>query len=443
MADLTVAPSVRPAAPSLERAVRRLTTPTAYLAAIGGFQVALLWVLTRRFGIVIPVLATLVLCGLLGSLARPGWWRWKLGGLCTLVAITTVAPTVASMALRAQVGSTIEHDGLIQTEAAIDRLLAGRPIYGVDWSDTDVARYPWDLTPGPNPAIHHNAYFPMTMLAGVPFRLAARAAGFPFDYRAVLIAFLMAGLAAVLWLPIPAPRRLMIATALFANPSIVLFFWTGRNDIAYVSALLVGLALLARGHAPPAAFAVGIAAALKPFAVLAVPLFALGVWFGWRRQLRPHLREAAVIAVGLLAPLALSVLPFLYADPAAFVRDTLLYAGGGLSDSYPIAGYGFGALLLALGLIAQRTDAFPFTVFQLAAMLPALWYGAKGMAHRQTLGRWMRAYVLVFVAFGFFARFFNDNYVGVAMALAACILPLGDAPLLPPAVRDADQPRWQ
>ena len=118
----------------MRAALSKMTSPTLYLAVIGGLQLGLLWLLRERFGIWLPLAGTVVFAGLLLALVRvPGRWGVKLLGLYLLVALTTAGPMVESMVTRSQVGLTIEHDGLVQTEAAVDRVLAGQRIYGVDW----------------------------------------------------------------------------------------------------------------------------------------------------------------------------------------------------------------------------------------------------------------------------------------------------------------------
>jgi ABC-type methionine transport system permease subunit len=107
----------------------------------------------------------------------------------------------------------------------------------------------------------------------------------------------------------------------------------------------------------------------------------------------------------------------------------VLYTSGGVADAYPIAGYGFGDLLFTLHVITRRTDSFPFLIFQLAAVVPALWLSARVFLRRPTLGRWMAGYAVVLFAFTFFARFFNDNYAAVVITLLLCVLPLGELSL--------------
>src|SRR5207244_9673547 len=112
-------------------------------------------------------------------------------------------------------------------------------------------------------------------------RLVAGAAGLPFDYRIVLLLFLALGVAGVAVLPAPPSRRFMITVALYLNPLISTYLWTGRNDIAFVVMVVLSLVCLTRGRVRYASLALGIALALKPFAVLAVPFLAPALWKRW------------------------------------------------------------------------------------------------------------------------------------------------------------------
>src|ERR1700704_645151 len=203
-------PAGRPRA-SLTRVAARLTTPFAYLAVLGGLQVLLLWTLRTHVGTWLAAISTACVLALLGLLlVIEGRWRLKLGAVALLGVLTSIGPTLVAVVERPRLGLTMEHDGLLQIESAIDRLLNGQPISGADWSNTLMARLPWDLTPGPNPALHHLAYFPLTVLIGVPFRVVMRALGLPFDYRIVLIGFALLGLLAIMALPITPERRFMV-----------------------------------------------------------------------------------------------------------------------------------------------------------------------------------------------------------------------------------------
>ena len=423
---------------SLTRAAARLTTPVGYLGVLGGLQVFLLWVLRERFGIGLALAASAILVALLLSLrATPRGWRLKLWGIALLGVLSAFGPTLSAVLQRPRIGLTMEHDGLLQLESAVDRLLKGQPIYGVDWSNTPMAAFGWDLTPGPNPALHHMAYYPLTVLSGVPFRLLTDGLGVPFDYRLVLVAFGVIGLIAIGLLPIAAERRFSLITAVYASPLITLYLWSGRTDIQFLAMVLVTAVLLSRGHPTLAAGALGVAVALKPFAWMAVPFLLLVLAIRWRAG---HSRRELVASLGALAlvPVA-TILPFFLANPRAFWTDVVLYTSGGIADAYPIAGYGFGDLLYTLHVITRRTDRFPFLIFQLAAALPVLWLTARAFLRRPTLARWMAGYAAVLFAFTFFARFFNDNYAAVVITLFLCVLPLGNLSLASPPLVTAER----
>ena len=417
------APAGRPAI--LARVAARLTTPFAYLVVLGGLQLVLQWTLRLLVGWWLALLFTALWMGLLAMLLMiRGRARLKLGLGVVLAFLSAILPTLTSILTRSRVGITIEHDGLLQIESAVDRLMKGQSIYGVDWSNTPMARLPWDLVPGGNPALHHLAYYPLTILVGVPFRWLTDALGLPFDYRMVLIVFALVGLGAILALPIPAERRLMVISVIYLNPMITLYLWPGRTDMEFIAVIFLGVALLLRGHVTLAAAALGVAVAFKPFAWPAVPFLLLVLYLRWRRQ--RSTREALVSVVALAITPVITIAPFLLANPTAFWTDIVLFASGGIRDAYPINGYGFANFLVWIGVIAHRTDSFPFEIFELAAMLPVLWFGGRAFLRRPTIGRWMGGYAALLFAFTFFARFFNDNYVGVVIAMFLVAPPLGD-----------------
>lgn len=424
--------------PSLLRALARLNTPVAYLATLGGIQVALLWTFHERLGVWIPAVASAGWLALLVLLlTRARHWALKQGLLSALVAVSALGPPLLGILQRPRLGLTIEHDGLIQIEAAVDRLLHGKPIYGVDWSNTALAQMPWGLGTRPNPALHHLAYFPLTILAGVPVRALTDWLGLPFDGRLVLLLMSLLALAAIAAIPVAPEARFMLTTAVFMSPLITLYLWSGRNDIEFLAFIFLSLALLARGHPVAASVALGTAIAFKPFAFFAAPWLLLIVYERWRQG--GSAREVVLSLAGLVAMPVATIAPFLLAGPHAFLTDTIAYTSGGIPDAYPIGGYGFGALLLAFHLVASPSAAFPFAIVQVPAMALAFWVFARRFSRWPTLGGWMAGYVAVFAAFAFFARFFNDSYLGVVLTLALCIAPLsatGIGALARPLVRE-------
>ena len=127
---------------SLTRVAARLTTPLAYVAVFGGLQVLLLWTLRAHVGTWVAAISTGGVLALLGLIVRvEGRWGLKLGVTAVLGALTAIGPTLVAVVQRPALGLTMEQDGLLQIESAIDRLLHGQPIYGVDWSNTPMAAF--------------------------------------------------------------------------------------------------------------------------------------------------------------------------------------------------------------------------------------------------------------------------------------------------------------
>ena len=410
---------------TINRVAARLASPPLYLAVLGSLQLAVLWLLQAHFGTWLPLTATVALALVLALVALVrDRWLVKLWAVAGLSLFTAVVPALFEVIRRPRIGLTVEHDGMLQVESAIDRVLSGQPIYGVDWSATPLGSLPWDLTPGGNPALHHFAYLPLTVLAGIPFRMVSRVLGLPFDYRTVLAAFVVIGLVAIVLLPQSAQRRIMLLTAVFISPLITLYLWSGRNDVEFLAMLFVSLALLSRAHLVAASGALGLALALKPFAWPAVPLLLLLLILRWRHH--RDSRELIFGGLALLAPPLLTIAPFFLANPAAFIGDVILYTSGGVPDAYPIAGYGFAELLYNAHLIGHRTDAFPFALFQLAAVAPVLWLVLRAFNRRPTARQWLAGYAWLLLVFCFFARFFNDNYAAAVITLFLCLPAVDD-----------------
>jgi hypothetical protein len=419
------------------RVLRRVFSPTFYPWLFGLLQLG--WVIEfhRLWPWWIPAAGAVALAGFYAVLVRTRErWLLKTALLGLVIGFLTIGPTISAIVTRERIGITsLDEDSAIQTELAVDRFLHGSAIYGSDWSHTVIAKMPWitSLTPT-NPALHHFVYFPLTFLIAAPGHLLAGAFGLTFDYRMILILFVLLGLCGVWLLPISPANRFAVAIALYLNPLVTLYLWFGRNDVCFAGLIILGLALLARGRPVLASLSIGVATALKLFAAPAIPVLLVVLWLRFRRN--RDRRELGLSLLAIAAVPLLTIVPFFLQAPAAFIRDVVLYPGGGLNDSYPIAGFGFGAILLLTGLVHHH-DYFPFGLFQAGAMIAAGYFGLRAMVVRPTLGRWMLAYVGLFFGLSFFARYFNDSHLGVLAAFLLCCRPLGNQPVMEAGVEVA------
>ncbi len=366
--------------------------------------------------------STAVLAGLVVALAATATWRfhvwprWAGIGLTALVCSMLLVPAVLlQVGLRdATAPWYFTNDSTYQIEIAGDLVLDGDNPYGHDYEGSGLERFypaadnqPEGIT---QVALQHFAYFPGTALSAAGWRLLPR----PFDdYRILVLLATLALLPAALLFPGALHVRLAAGAALAANPLTVHGAWFGTADAPALLALVLAFGLLTRGRVAWAAASLGAALALKQFALVAVPFFAVMVLtIGVPR--RAFYRAGAAFAGVFLA----SLLPFLIADPGALWDDTFAYGAG----TYRIIGYGLAAILFNLGLIDRRFDYYPFVPLALVLWLPltawllwsqrraaTLWGGAAGFS--------ISMFVLLFLS-----RVFQSSYLvwpltGIALAL--------------------------
>ena len=194
------------------------------------------------------------------------------------------------------------------------------------------------------------------------------------DYRIFVLLATLALLPAALLFPGALHVRLAAGAALAANPILVNGAWFGTADAPALLALVLAFALLARGRLVWAAASLGAALALKQFALVAVPFFAVMLLTKGVPR-RAFYRAGAAFGGVFLA----SVMPFLVADPGALWHDTVSYGAG----TYRIVGYGLAALLLNLGVDRRPLRLLPV----LAARARALAAGHGLVALEPEAGR--------------------------------------------------------
>jgi hypothetical protein len=167
------------------------------------------------------------------------------------------------------------------------------------------------------------------------------------------------------------------------------------------------------------ASAIAAAAAAKLHALFLMPFLA--VYLVATRK--PRTVGAALRALAPTIPavvfLAITFAPFLVNDWNAFYDDVVRYNAGGAAWTYPISGMGFSALLLALGIIPYRQADFPFAVIEIAVATPIALYTLYQVWRTPTIARMLAGYALTLLAFLFFGRYFQGNYLGYILAIAA------------------------
>jgi hypothetical protein len=332
-----------------------------------------------------------------------------------MIAAFTVAPTIASFLLR-ETGRpyTFIHDGALMIEWAARKLLAGQNPYVADYLDTPL--FYWPMVN--NPALYHLTYFPFLFLITTPFVFVFDKIGLFWDERFLYLPAYLATLAVVPLLFKKAEHRLAAVALVGLNPQLFPFVVEGRNDFFVLLFFFAGVALLQREHRALGSLAIAAASAAKLHAVFVLPFVV--VYLVATRK--PKTWRDLVVALRPLAPaavfLAITFVPFLVNDWYAFYDDVVRYNAGGAAWTYPISGMGFSALLLWLGVIEYRQADFPFAAIEIAVALPvALWWLRKLWMY-PTLATLLTGYALTLLAFLFFGRYFQGNYLGYILAVA-------------------------
>ena len=344
------------------------------------------------------------------TLALAAVWnpRLRLAAATGVAILLVIVPTAAQMWMRTWSGpATFCHDSVIQFEEAARMLLSGRNPYAENFRGT-----PLDGWNGfhDNPAIHHFVYPPLALLISVPFEAVGRALGF-YDQRVVvLLAF--AGLVAFLLHALREhPHRAGLVAIAALNPFLAPFVVEGRNDVLMLLPAAAAVAAYGRGRTSAGHLLVGLSLACKTLILPLVPFLLV-----------LHRKDAVRAAALMLGPLAITSAPFLAWAPGAFVEDLFLAPAGWGEHPFEMrgwGGYGFANLVLALHLVASPKSAFPFGLFQLAAIVPCWLKGLKALKAEPELAVALRYGALAMFLLLFFGRFIHDNYLGVILSIGA------------------------
>jgi hypothetical protein len=340
--------------------------------------------------------------------------RARVAHLAAIIAAFVIIPALASIILR-ETGKpyTYIHDGALMVEEASRKFLAGMNPYVADYLDTPMFFWPMIN----NPALYHLTYFPFMFLVTGPFVWFFDHFGFVWDQRYLYLPAYIGTLALVPFIVKGTAPRLAMTAAIALNPQLFPFVVEGRNDFFVLLFLFAGLALLTRERRTMSSLAFAAAGAAKLHALIFLPFVAVYLM----ATKRPHnLREA----IGALVPtwpaalfLLATFVPFLVNNFGAFWDDVVSYNAGGAAWTYPISGMGFSAILLGLGLIPYRQADFPFAAIEIAVATPiAAWWFIR-LWQRPTIATLLAGYAITLLAFLFFGRYFQGNYLGFITAV--------------------------
>lgn len=377
--------------------------------------------------LIVAALGSLLVYLLVDEFVRSerGRYRAKLILICLIVALTVFLPSLKLTLLRQQSGpASYSHDGgVIQTEATIDYLLAGRNPYVEDYVNTPMAE--WGINEF-RTALYHYPYLPWTFIFAAPFKLLGEALLGWYDQRLVYLLLFALTLALLPRLARTRERALLLVMLVGLNPIMGSDLIYGQNDSFVLAWIVLSLWLWARGEgrgegwriASAAVF--GLACASKPTAWFFAPFYVLWVTRDAAGRtpdsvpafLKQALRRGWPALVGAL----LVVGPYFVWNPAAMFDDVWKWSAGTSSSAYQIWGWGASNLVLAAGWVASRFDMWPFWLPELLVGVPLMAALLVRQWRENTLARALWGYALFLFVFFFVSRFLNENYLGYITA---------------------------
>ena len=390
-------------------------------------------------GLLLNALTLGLLIAYLGvDLAVRGRWQVRVKGLILAAILLTAVflPAAKLILLREANGpASYTHDGgVIQTEAAIQYLLAGQNPYVRDYVNTPMAEWGFSAY---RTALYHYPYLPWTFAFSAPFYWTGSLVGF-YDQRLVYLLLMGLMLALAPRLVEGARFKLALVAVLGLNPIMALDLIFGQND-AFVLCWVV-FSLLAwqqwqRAHdrqgrgvgwlmISTASF--GLACASKPTAWFFAPFFGLLLLWdvrslatgGWVDLLRSTPRMLAR-AWPALAVFALLIGPYALWDAAALYDDVWRWSTGQGETGYQIWGWGASNFVLALGWVPDRFAYWPFWIVQLPVTLGMLLWFVRRQQRNNTLANACWHYGVFLLVFLYLSRFLNENYLGYLLAFLA------------------------
>jgi hypothetical protein len=353
-------------------------------------------------------------------------YRLKIALIVLIVVLTVILPSLKLTLLRQQSGpASYSHDGgVIQTEATIDYLLAGKNPYVENYLNTPMAE--WGINEF-RTALYHYPYLPWTFLFSAPFRLLSDALLGWYDQRFVYLLLFALTLALLPRLAKERERTLLLLMVIGLNPIMGSDLIYGQNDSFILAWIALSLWLWERGRdaersrpwqvASAAVF--GLACASKPTAWFLAPFYLLWMVGSEPRSLGLWLKEAWRLGWPALASAALVIGPYLLWNPGAMFDDVWRWSTGAPPTGYQIWGWGASNLLLAAGWVKDRFAQWPFWVPELLIGGPLLLALLARQWRENWLGRALWSYALFLFAFFFVSRFLNENYLGYILAFAA------------------------
>lgn len=317
--------------------------------------------------------------------------------------------------------SWLPHDGIAQTEVAMNYLIQGKNPYHENYYKTELdnardhfimfisVNKIWEIT---NPALENYVYMPLSFILPLPLKYLFTNIFNFYDNR--IFNFIFYILACLLVYKIPEDPKKKIGLLVFFSlndfsiPDIIY----GFNDIVPMYFLLLAYYFLKKSHYTKSIIILSLAGLIKQNIIFFWPFFLFYIFINQKYQFKiKSLLKFSKYPLIILLLICLFLLPFILWCPNCFYHDTIYYLG----HIYPARGIGLAGLLLQLGII---TDPFQFYNFALWQILFILIFLPLFLYRQYKNNTPKNAYLhgtLLMGGVWFLARYFTDSHFYVVI----------------------------
>lgn len=305
---------------------------------------------------------------------------------------------------RTQGSSYWIHDGVLQTELAVDALAEGKNPYAISYKSVFVGKgyYPEGKE---TPVVNHYDYSPVMFYATFPFAYSTEHLFNFVDMRFTLVIFLLAS--AICASFIVKEKILFLIIYLF-NPLFLPLMYFGANDSILLFFVVAALVSLINKKYTASTVSLALACGTKIIVLPIVPLYFVYLFLFRKKEMSMKLSRQFIY---FLVTSLLIYLPFVIWDFGSLFDDLIAYVFLGGSQNHPVVGYfGLQQLLLAGGLISD-SSTFPFYVLLVPVVAVFLIISYKIFRQSLNLGTFCVLYVLFSLILLFFSKVLQTNYL--------------------------------
>lgn len=325
----------------------------------------------------------------------------------TLLSLSVGGAFVSAIIVRHTVAPVFQiHDIILQLEAAIQFFRHGINPWEATYLNTYMAAWHYSDTMI-NPALYHFVMMPFYLLFSLPFYFIANHTIGYFDGRIPLYFLYLSLLIAAFKLIKDKEKKLLFVTLLAFNPAMFSYTLEGRSDIFMFAFFFGALMLISKKRYSYAGIFMAAAFAVKQSIWPILPLYVGYVYF-----LSKGLPKTAKRLASFMVTFIILVVPFVLWNPNAFLNSTVLYLSGNTVHSYPISGYGLGALLHQVGVIKDLNASYPFIIWQVIVIAPLLSYLLYLLKKNTNVRMLILTYALLALVYWYLSRYFNNSHMG-------------------------------